>query len=102
MKRDTRVLFYNNFREELLDLDKNKLKERLYVLYKFNESDGLSFRHHLEARTEEKCSVDEKGVKFNSQKVLSYISKLKAVNFTALIEHYDFEVDFLGNIIFKH
>lgn len=101
MKRDTRVLFYNNFREELFEMDKNKLSERLYLLYKFNDSDGLSFRHHLEARSEEKCSPDEKGVKFNPQKVLSYISKLKSVNFTALIEHYDFEIDTLGNINFK-
>ena len=91
IKKGTRVLLYNNIPEEVRDLDKEELSKRLYVVYKFNVigTPYIYLRHHLEARKETDCDTKD-----------SFLS-LKASNFKALIEHYDFEVDALGNIYFK-
>ena len=91
IKKGTRVLLYNNIPDEIKELDREKLSKLLYVVYKFNAigTPNIYLRHHLEARKETDCDTPE-----------SYLS-LKANNFKALIEHYDFEVDPLGNIIFK-
>ena len=50
---------------------------------------NIYLRHHIESRKENECDTKE-----------SYLS-LKASNFKALIEHYDFEIDPIGNIFFK-
>ena len=91
IKKGTRVLLYNNIPDEVKELDREKISKRLYVVYKFNAigTPNIYLRHHLEARKETECDTSE-----------SYLS-LKANNFRALIENYDFEVDPLGNIIFK-
>ena len=91
IKKGTRVLIYKNIPEEVRDLDREELSKRLYVVYKFNAmgTPNIYLRHHLEARKETDC--DEKN---------SFLS-LKASNFKALIEHYNFEIDPLGNISFK-
>ena len=92
IKKGTRVLLYKNIPNEVYDLDREELSKRLYIVYKFNVSGtpNIYLRHHLEARTETECDTKD-----------HYLS-LKASNFTAIIENYDFEVDSLGNIIFKH
>ena len=95
-------MLYNNFKEELYDLDRDILAQRLYIIYKFNSTGtiNLYLRHHLEARKDSECQPDEKGTAFDIQKPSSYLT-LKAGNFKALVEQYDFEIDPVGNIIFK-
>lgn len=101
LKKGCRVLLYNNAKEELYDLDHDTISQRLYVVYKFNAkgTPNLYLRHHLEARKESDCSIEEKGTAFDAHRPLSYLS-LKASNFKAIVEHYDFEIDPVGNIIF--
>lgn len=91
IKRGTRVLLYKNIADEVHDLDSEELSKRFYVVYKFNAmgTPNVYLKHHLEARKETECDTKD-----------SYLS-LKASNFKALIEHYDFEIDPLGNITFK-
>lgn len=91
IKKGTRVLLYKNIPEEVCDLDKEELSKRLYIVYKFNSmgTPNIYLRHHLEARKEADCDTK-----------VSFLS-LKASNFKALIEHYNFEIDPLGTIIFK-
>ena len=91
IKRGTRVLLYKNIADEVRDLHNEELSKRLFIVYKFNAmgTPNIYLRHHLEARKDTDCKSEE-----------SYLS-LKASNFKALIEHYDFEVDPLGNIVFK-
>lgn len=63
--------------------DKEELSKRLYIVYKFNKkgaSDILYLQSHL--------SHDEE-------------VKLAANKFNVLIEHRDFEIDLLGNIVLK-
>lgn len=92
IKKGTRVLLYTNSPNEVHDLDREELSKRLYVVYKFNAigTPNIYLRHHLEARKETECDIDG-----------HYLS-LKASNFKAIIENYDFDVDALGNIRFKH
>ena len=102
IKKGTRVLFYVNYPDEINDLDKNKLSERLFVVYKFNimRTPTLYLRHHLEARKDKDCDSSETATDFSLGKKISYLT-LKANNLKALIEHYDFEIDALGNIDFS-
>ncbi len=102
IKKGTRVLFYVNYPDEINDLDRNKLSERLFVVYKFNiiGTPTLYLRHHLEARKDKECDSSETSTAFSLSKKISYIS-LKANSLKALIEHYDFEIDALGNIDFN-
>ena len=103
IKKGTRVLFYINHPDEIKESDREKLSTRLFIVYKFNINSGTPYiylKHHLEARPENDCNKAELGTHFISQHYLAYLS-LTANNFKALIEHHDFEVDPLGNIIFK-
>ena len=103
LKKGSRVILYVNHPDEITNYDKKKLSMHLFIVYKFNVNSGTPYiylKHHLEARPEKDCDKTEKGTKFTSPSSLVYLS-LTANNFKALIEHYDFEVDPLGNIIFK-
>ena len=103
IKKGTRILLYNNIPDGVKELERERLSKRLYVVYKFNVNSGTPYiylKHHLEARPDKECKVTEKGTRFDTQSYFAYLS-LTANNFKALIEHYDFEVDALGNIIFK-
>lgn len=85
IKVGTRVLLWKESPEEIIDFRNNKeeLSKRLYIVGKFNNtgSDHIYLRHHLST------SID-----FD----LSLVSNL----FNCLIEHRDFEIDRLGNIVF--
>ncbi|MFZ1235823.1 MAG: type II CRISPR RNA-guided endonuclease Cas9 [Prevotella sp.] len=84
LKVGTRVLMWKETPDELKELGKDELSKRLYIVVKFNNAgaDVLYLRNHLNATNE---------------------SDLKFVpnNFNCLIEPYHFEIDLLGNIIFK-
>lgn len=102
IKKGTRVLMYTNIPEEVRDLDKGSLSKRLYIVYKFNAKGApyIYLRHHLESRPEAACEPTEKSSTYNAKNDLSYLT-LIANNFKALVETIDFEIDPLGNIIFK-
>ena len=78
------VLLWNESPEELKDLDKTQINQRLYVVVKFNNkgSDCIYLRKHVTA---------------NIEPDVIFVAN----NFNCLIEHRDFNVDTLGNIIFK-
>lgn len=98
LKIGTRVLMWNECPEELYELDKSVLYNRMYVLYKFNESSSnyAYLRKHIIAETSEKEQND-----FDLEKDFSLL-KLVADKFNCLIEGRDFEIDELGEVIFKH
>ena len=102
IKRGTRVLFYNTHAEEVLDLDQDSLSRRLYVVRKFNAAPTayIYLYHHIEARDEREMDSSEKGKEYSTQQVPAFI-RCTADTFKVLIEHYDFEVDPIGKIIFK-
>lgn len=96
----TRVLLWEKEQEELMDLDRDVLQTRLYVVEKFNNtgSDHVYLRHHLEARDEADIPKDEKNTIFqNSQK--SALLMLTANNLTCMIENVDFKINDIGGII---
>ena len=101
IKKGTRVLLYSNHPEEVQESDKDGISRHLYIVYKFNSmgTPNIYLRHHLEARKETECDASETDTCYHSEKPASYLS-LKASNFQALIEHYHFEIDPLGNIQF--
>lgn len=102
LKKGSRVLLYSNRIEDVQDLDSDGISRHLYIVYKFNSvgTPAIYLRHHIEARKESDCDASETDTCYQPEKPASYLS-LKASNFQALIEHYHFEVDPLGNICFK-
>ena len=84
LKVGTRMLEWKESPDEIMELSRQELSKRLYVVVKFNNtgSDTLYLRKHLNATT----GID---------------LKLVADKVNYLIEHRDFEIDKLGNIIFK-
>lgn len=78
------VLLWNESPEEIKELDKTEISKRLYVVIKFNTTgaDLLFLKNHLSANNEPELS-------------------LVANKINCLIEHRDFEIDTLGNIIFR-
>jgi hypothetical protein len=79
-----RVLIWKESPNELYDMQGNmkEFSKRLYTIYKFNNrgSDTLYLLPHI---------TEEQGAE------ITFV----ASNFNCLIEHRDFEVDVLGNII---
>lgn len=80
----TRVLLWNESPEEINDIkhDTKELSKRLYVVYKFNNTgtDRLYLLPHI-------SSDEDSEIQF------------VATTFNCLIEHRDFRVDVLGNIV---
>lgn len=101
IKRGDRVLFYERTPNELMELELPEISKRLYVIYKFNimGTSTLYLKHHLEARTESLCEKDECGTVFDKNSPKSYLT-LKANALNSLIEHIDFEVNPVGEILF--
>lgn len=100
IRKGTRVLLWKNSPEELLDCDSTTISRRLYVVYKFNQSGDSIYvyiRHHLDSTTKEHDEASE----FNPNVFSSYLHLAKS-NFKCLIEGIDFEIDSIGNIIFKN
>ena len=106
LKRGTRIIFYDSFPEEIPEYNQTELSKRLYAVYKFNNIGVTSYlylRHHLESRVENMCEKKEIGTAFDKSETKSYL-RLNSSTLNALIEHIDFEVNPVGEIIFikKH
>lgn len=102
IKKGTRVIPYIHYPEEVKEMDSDRLNKRLFVVYKFNEmgTPNIYLVNHIESRKENDCDSSERATEFSTQANISYLS-LKADKFKALIENVDFEIDPIGNIVFK-
>ena len=91
LKCGTHVLFWNNSPEELKELTRKELSQRLYFVYKFNNIGSTSYlylQHHLEARPDSLIPQDECEVVIGSNQSRL---KLTADKCNFLIEGKEFE-----------
>lgn len=98
IKKGCRMLFWENTPDEILDLDRDRMLKRLFVVDKFNctSSDHIYLHNHDYAGSDpepkEYTQYEE-----NSQPLRLQVT---ANNLNAMIEHRDFEIDITGNVIF--
>ncbi|MFZ4414304.1 MAG: type II CRISPR RNA-guided endonuclease Cas9 [Bacteroidales bacterium] len=112
IKSGTKVLFYKERKEELLDLSQSDYSNRLYVMNRiFDPNDGrIQFQHHLEARDDKRLleafSENEFGKKgkngFSEIDFLNPFPRLllSIGKFNFITENYDFVINPDGNIKF--
>lgn len=105
-----KVLFYENEREELKELD--NLSNHLYFVKRLYQASrgNIQFQHHLEARDEKQLLTDfpekifgKKGVNGFSKFTTDFLAPrllLSPGNFNFLVEGKDFEMNLDGKIIF--
>lgn len=100
LKVGTKCIFYKESIEELKDLSKIELLQRLFRVYKFNEmgTPNLFLQHHLEARKNE--LLDDGDTIFEPKKE-QYRLKIKADKFTCAIENIHFLINIDGQIKWK-
>lgn len=98
IKKGCRMLFWEQTPDELLDLDREQLVKRLFVVDKFNNtgSDHVYLHNHIYAGDNpEPKEYTQYETQFNPLKLQVTANKMNA-----LIEHRDFEIDVTGKIIF--
>ena len=100
LKVGTKCLFFKENIEELKDLSRKDLLQRLFRVYKFNEigTPYLFLQNHLEARKNE--LLDDGDNLFNPSEK-QYRLKIKANKFTCAIEGKDFDIAPDGNITWR-
>lgn len=100
IKKGQRVLFWEKTPTELYDLDRQQLLERMFVVYKFNttSSDHIYLNHHCFAGN---TNIPIKEFTAFDSKEKAQLLQVTPNNFNVLIEHRDFKIDTLGNIIFN-
>lgn len=97
LKVGTKAIFYNQALEELKELPKQQLLQRIFRIYKFNEmgTPNLFLQNHLEARKNE--LLDDGDTSFNPSSY-HYRLKIKADKFSCAIEGKHFEIKPDGEI----
>lgn len=100
IKAGTHVLLWKETPDELIELNRDDLVKRLYIVYKFNRrgsSDMIYLKSSIEARKDTDIKDEYTQVKFDE-----YQAKLSLVSnsFNALIEGRDFVFDDLNRIKF--
>lgn len=99
IKVGTKVIFYKEHINELIDLSKIDLLKRVFRVYKFNETGAplIYLQNHLEARPNDKLGNGD-----NSFDPTKYQARLYMVasNFRCAIEERDFEIKPDGEIVF--
>ncbi|MCX2837409.1 hypothetical protein OQ279_04530 [Salinimicrobium sp. MT39] len=108
-----KVLFFENHKEELRDLENNDLSKRLYFVKNLADAkQGLiRLQHHLEARDDNELTEDfpskefgKKGKNGFSKFSTDFVAPrllLSPGNFNFIIENKDFEMNLDGTINFK-
>jgi len=95
----TKVIFYKDNKEELIELPEQDLLRRVFRLYKFNEpAPGIIYcylQNHLEARSNDQLGNGEKDLALEKFQPRIF---LKSSKFTCIIEGKDFEVKPDGQI----
>lgn len=98
------AIFYSDSKEELKELDKQQLQNRLFRIYKFNEvgSPYIYLQNHLEARSEEELDKLEKKkdgyTKFDKD-IYQYRLKLKSSKLNCIFQGKDFAIKPDGEIL---
>ncbi|GAP72107.1 hypothetical protein SAMD00024442_24_27 [Candidatus Symbiothrix dinenymphae] len=108
-----KVLFFNEQKEELFDLEQEDISKRLYYVKTLFDANTqrIIFQHHLEARSNEQLLIDfpkeqfgTKGKDGFSKFTADFIAPrllLTPSNFNFIIEGKDFEMKLDGTIEFK-
>lgn len=99
IRKTTKVLIWDKTPEELYDCDKDVLNKHLYVVYKYNKPGSIYVYlfNHLVSNY-----GDFKAIKtFKQDEFIPHLM-LVAKNFNCLIEGVDFDIDSVGNIIFRN
>lgn len=93
----TKTILYKNDKEELKELAKTDLLNRLYRVYKFNEPSTIYIylQHHLEARKDEELGTGEKDIAFDRYQPRIFLT---AAKFKCALEGKDFNVNPDGSI----
>lgn len=97
--KGTRILIWNESPEELYDCDNETLNKRLYVVYKYNKPQSVYvyLSHHIHS----KYSDYPEKKSFNALECYPHYM-VTAKKFNCLIEGVDFDIDSIGNIIFRN
>ena len=93
-----RVILFKESLEELKDMGNNKLLNRLFVVYKFNDVASTKYiylQNHIEARKNEELGDGD--TSFDTSKYQSRL-KLRADEFTCVIENKHFLINIDGSI----
>jgi CRISPR-associated endonuclease Csn1 len=106
LKGGQKVLFFKNDPEELRDLDKKELSNRLYNIIKFEKDGRIVFGHHLDARSDNQLrSLEAEYGKsiyngFSSVNFEKPWPKLKLApsSFSFLVQGKDFQIQTSGEI----
>lgn len=99
LKVGTKVIFYKEHIEELKDLSKSDLLQRIFRIYKFNEPAPSTVyiycQNHLEARSNEELGNGDKDLSFEALQSRVFLGASK---FNAALENRDFEITLDGEI----
>lgn len=98
LKVGLKVIFKKDEDEEIIELNRDDLSKRIYVLTRFEKDSRLNFQYHLEARNKIDKNYLESEVDFSNPKPTLRFSYSK---YTFLVEGYDFEVKRDGTIVWK-
>lgn len=102
LKVGSKVIFYKEHIEELKDLNKKELLQRIYRIYKFNEPAPSTVyiycQNHIEARSNDELGNGEKDLDFNRLQPRVFLGASK---FNAALESRDFEITPDGEINLK-
>lgn len=100
VKDGTRVIMWEQSPDEILDLPRQELSRRLYIVYKFNfkGANCIYLRNHIDARNDIKKEED-----FTTFDKSIYQAQLTLVanSFNCLIENRDFTITEIGEIVLK-
>lgn len=99
VKQGMKVLLYKENIEELKDLPKIKLQQRLYRVYKFNDpapsTTYVYLQHHLEARPNDELGMGDKDINWGEYQPRIF---LNAAKFKCALEDKHFLVKIDGSI----
>ena len=101
LKSGQKAIFYNGSLEELKELNKTQLSDRMYKMYQF-ESDGrIKFKHHLISGSNTEIKKEYKEFSLMNFEEYTPLLRITASGWDFAIEEKDFEMNLDGNITFK-
>lgn len=102
LRTGQKVLFYNDSIEELKDLSKDDLSERLFKIYQFEGDGRIKFKHHLVAGVDTELKKDNKEYSsFNVDESPVFL-RLRQNNWNFAIDGIDFDMKLDGEIRWRN
>jgi len=100
LKVGTKTIFYKEHIEELKDLNNQQLLQRIFRIYKFNETGAplIYLQSHIEARPNDQLKDGDTIFDYSKYQ---YRLKVVASNFKCAVEDKHFEIKPDGRIIWK-